>query len=43
MVVQRSLLSKVQKVYKTDAYAGNDTIVATGQTIQLNGAGGDTL
>lgn len=33
-------VTKVQKVYKTDAFAGNDTIVATGQTIQLNGKGG---
>lgn len=35
-----SPVTKVQKVYKTEAFAGNDTIVATGQTIQLNGAGG---
>lgn len=34
-------VSKVLKVYKTGAYAGNDTIIATGQTIQLNGSGGD--
>ncbi|MBL7698440.1 MAG: gliding motility-associated C-terminal domain-containing protein [Chitinophagaceae bacterium] len=36
-----SPVTKVQKVYKTHAFAGNDTIVATGQTIQLNGSGGE--
>lgn len=36
-----STVEKPQKVYKTDAYAGTDTIVATGQTIQLNGSGGE--
>lgn len=35
-----SPVDKIQKVYKTDAFAGNDTIVATGQTIQLSGGGG---
>lgn len=36
-----STVSKIQKIYETKAFAGNDTIIATGQTIQLNGAGGE--
>jgi gliding motility-associated-like protein len=36
-----SVITKPLKVYKTDAYAGNDTIFATGQPIQLNASGGD--
>ena len=35
------VISKPLKVYKTDAFAGNDTIFAIGQSIQLNGSGGD--
>jgi gliding motility-associated-like protein len=29
------------KVYETDAYAGNDTIFAIGQPVQLHGSGGE--
>lgn len=34
-------ISKPLKVYRTNAYAGNDTIFAIGQPIQLNANGGD--
>jgi gliding motility-associated-like protein len=34
-------VSKSLTVYKTDAYAGNDTIFAIGQPIQLHAGGGD--
>ncbi|HUQ67067.1 MAG TPA: PKD domain-containing protein [Flavitalea sp.] len=36
-----SAISKPLRVYKTDAYAGNDTIFAIGQPIQLSGGGGE--
>src|SRR5205085_7660999 len=36
-----SVVTKPLRVYKTDAYAGNDTIFAIGQPIQLNGSGGE--
>ena len=36
-----SVISKPLKIYKTDAFAGNDTIFAIGQPIQLNANGGD--
>jgi gliding motility-associated-like protein len=35
------VVSKPMTVYKTDAYAGNDTIFAIGQPIQLYGTGGE--
>ena len=34
-------ISKTVKVHQTNAYAGNDTIVAKGQSFQLNGSGGE--
>jgi gliding motility-associated-like protein len=35
------LVSKTHHVYRTRAFAGNDTIVAIGQPIILNGSGGE--
>ena len=35
-----AIVSKPLKVYRTDANAGNDTVFAIGQPIQLNGSGG---
>ena len=34
-------LSDTVQVYETKAYAGNDTILATGQSYQLKGSGGE--
>jgi gliding motility-associated-like protein len=36
-----SAISKVHHVYQTFAFAGNDTVVATGQPLMLNGSGGE--
>jgi gliding motility-associated-like protein len=36
-----SAVVKPIKVYETDAYAGNDTVFAIGQPIQLHGSGGE--
>jgi gliding motility-associated-like protein len=35
------VVAKPVKVYQTEAYAGNDTVFAIGQSIQLNATGGD--
>lgn len=34
-------VTKTEKVYRTSAYAGNDTIIAIGQPIQLHATGGE--
>jgi gliding motility-associated-like protein len=34
-------VSKPLKVYETDAYAGNDTVFAIGQAVQLHASGGE--
>ena len=34
-------VAKPVRVYETDSYAGNDTIFAIGQAVQLHGSGGD--
>jgi gliding motility-associated-like protein len=34
-------VTKPIRVYETDAYAGNDTVFAIGQPVQLHGRGGD--
>jgi gliding motility-associated-like protein len=36
-----AVVAKPQKVYRTNAYAGNDTIIAIGQPIQLHATGGE--
>lgn len=36
-------VTKTEKVYRTNAFAGNDTIIAIGQPIQLHGSGGEFL
>lgn len=35
------VVTKSQKVYRTNAFAGNDTIIAIGQPIQLHATGGE--